>query len=175
MTKHILNEYECGCKVVRESAGGFFVERCKMHEAAPELLYLCRKLTNLVEAKVWCTGEWTAGHMGLARETAAEARDVLAKAEDDEIPIPNTKGTWAMSKWTLLDNTLVWGSDGVIAECSSKERAEQIVREHNAHEALLAACGLADDLLGAIPEIPNHEGSALSMRQQLRKAIELAE
>ncbi len=44
MTKHILNEYECGCKVVRESAGGFLIERCKLHEAAPELLEACKEM-----------------------------------------------------------------------------------------------------------------------------------
>ncbi len=92
MTKCLLNEYECGCTVVRETAGGFFVEWCKLHRAAPELLSVCQQLTNLVEMKGWCSGEWSAGLMAIVRNMAAEARDVLAKAGDDGA-ITNTKGT----------------------------------------------------------------------------------
>lgn len=82
-----------------------------------------------------------------------------------------------MSKWyrCKIDNRDVRdGSHNIVASCKTFAAAKAIAIEHNAHEALLGACSNAADLFVAIPEIPNHEGSALSMVHQLRQAIALA-
>ena len=42
-----LNEYECGCKIVRESAGAVFIRWCQTHQAAPELQYAALLLAKL--------------------------------------------------------------------------------------------------------------------------------
>ena len=47
-----MNEYECGCAIVKDAAGGFFIYACEIHNAAPQMKAELSKLrAELVAAQ----------------------------------------------------------------------------------------------------------------------------
>ena len=41
-----VNDYACGCHIIRESAGALFIRWCAMHAAAPHLLQALETMTK---------------------------------------------------------------------------------------------------------------------------------
>ncbi len=46
----LMHEYDCGCQVRGDPAGGFAIHACPLHNAAPELLEACRDCQEVMNA-----------------------------------------------------------------------------------------------------------------------------
>jgi hypothetical protein len=47
-TTGMMNQYSCGCEVIRDSGGGYFWEPCSLHKAAPDLLESCQVANKIL-------------------------------------------------------------------------------------------------------------------------------
>ena len=81
-----------------------------------------------------------------------------------------------MNKWKQADIAVCDQHGYLIAECANGGRAEQIVREHNSHAALLEACNTACRILSR-DGIRSLMGEAFTQTEveQIVSAVALAE
>ena len=77
-------------------------------------------------------------------------------------------------QWSMDSCCVMRGEGGLVARFEDKATAAQIVREHNAHDALLEACELAND---AYNQGPNPKAVRFTMDNaidHIRASIALA-
>lgn len=74
-----LNEYECGCAITRDSAGGTFLHACALHNAAPALYKAAQKVLDGLNARIKAASD-AGGQSIPVFDGIADLRDALALA-----------------------------------------------------------------------------------------------